>query len=604
MSSEFALGSAYTLTHELGSGALGTVYRGHDQQGRAYAFKLLRSEYAADPAVVQRFIQERSALTAVQHPNVVRTHDLVVEGPRLAIVMDLVTGGDLRNQLTQHGPLAPADAARLMASVASGLTAVHQAGIVHRDLKPENILLSPTPEGPVPQVSDFGIAHIAETSGSTRTSVALGTPNYMAPEILAGEAPTPTADVYALGIITYELLCGLTPFEGGHHMAVIRRHADMAAGRPPGVPDPLWGLLEAMLTKAPTERPSTHDVAARLSALAPVLAAAPAAARLSEPPAPVPLGGTAQATMLAVPAGQSGSSTPPTASAPMASATPTAPPGQRKRRKRMWVPVIALAVLIAAITTAVLALGGNDPETNADPGETSSESTSPDSSTVEPATNEPAEDSSEEPSDDPSPEPPREMPEVVGLPLGTAMAELEGVEVTTIPEIHQDVPNNEVIAQSVAEGEDLPVSVELTVASQPATVYLAMLDEVDDRNMSSEGAQIDAEDYPRSVVGAWNSGYIEYNLSRSYQQLLATVGRVDSASDAADEVQVTIFLDQREVWSERVSVGSPAELDLDVTDALRLRIEYTSLQDNRSEVALGDARLLGVPGEIPDETDE
>src|SRR5438477_4455299 len=148
---EKPLGSRYRLGDELGKGAMGRVFAGSDEQGKTYAFKVLRDELVEDPELVARFLQERSILVGLRHPNLVGVHDLVVEGETVAIVMGLVAGGDLRARLTAEKTLLPAEVARIGAGVAAALAAVHQAGVVHRDVKPENVLM----DGTVPRLTDF-----------------------------------------------------------------------------------------------------------------------------------------------------------------------------------------------------------------------------------------------------------------------------------------------------------------------------------------------------------------------------------------------------------------------------------------------------------------
>src|ERR1700759_3087706 len=138
------LGSRYLLEERIGEGGLGVVWRGRDvSDGTTYAIKLLRAEYAQDPGTVSRFVRERTALLRFRHPNVVTLHDMIVEGDRLALVVDLIAGaglpGDPRRQ--RGGLLDIAEATGLMAQVCAALAAAHAAGIVHRDLKPANILL-------------------------------------------------------------------------------------------------------------------------------------------------------------------------------------------------------------------------------------------------------------------------------------------------------------------------------------------------------------------------------------------------------------------------------------------------------------------------------
>lgn len=260
---------------------MGQAWRGTVRStGEAVAVKVLNPELAADPEVVARFLQERGILVGLDHPHLVSVHDLVAEGGSLAIVMDLVQGSDLRRYLGEKGQLAPAFAAGLMAQVLTGLAAVHGAGIVHRDLKPENILLDLTRGGPpCARLSDFGIARLTTGPGLTRTTGLIGTPEYMAPEMAEEVDAGPPADVYAAGIVLYELLAGRTPFAGGAAVAILRRHIDDPPARPEGLPDGLWQLLSEMLAKRPEQRPGAAPAAERLVALVPaLLASAPAAA--------------------------------------------------------------------------------------------------------------------------------------------------------------------------------------------------------------------------------------------------------------------------------------------------------------------------------------
>ena len=267
------LGS-YELGELLGRGAMGAVHRAtRTGSGDQIAVKVLRPELAADPELIARFVQERSVLCGLTHPNLVRVHDLVVEGGCAAIVMDLVDGSDLRQLLNQQGTLPPSDAARLVIELLSALTAVHASGIVHRDIKPENVLVGS--DGGV-RLTDFGIARLAHGPSLTRMSGLIGTPEYLAPELAEREHATPAADVYATGIVLYELLTGFTPFSGGHPVAVLRRHIDEDPPRPAGIPDALWDLLAAMLAKDPTARPTAAEAAQRLTTMAPALHGLPA----------------------------------------------------------------------------------------------------------------------------------------------------------------------------------------------------------------------------------------------------------------------------------------------------------------------------------------
>jgi serine/threonine-protein kinase len=253
-----ALGSRYLLDDQIGRGGMGVVWRGRDREtGAGYAIKVLRPEFAGDPASVARFVRERTALVRFRHPNVVTLHDMIVEGDQLALVMDLVEGGDLDTcRRLGGGALPPGEACGVIAQVCDGLAA---AGIVHQDLKPANVLLD---RGQV-RLADFGIARIVGESPTTTTGTVVGTAPYLAPEVLRGQEPAAAGDVYAAGITVYELLAGQPPFTG-QIAAVMHDHLATAAPRPAGVPDRLWGLISGCLSKDPADRPTAAALARAL----------------------------------------------------------------------------------------------------------------------------------------------------------------------------------------------------------------------------------------------------------------------------------------------------------------------------------------------------
>lgn len=282
------LGASYRLVELLGTGATGEVWRvEHAATGDAFAAKLLRAELAADPQIVERFVRERSVLRALQHPSIVRVRDLVVEGDRLAIVMDLVPGGSARDLLAASGTLPPRDALTITAETLDALAAAHERDVTHRDVKPDNVLLdaawTPGATGLV-RVTDFGIASVVADRERTTTGL-LGTPQYMAPESISHGRTGSAADVYGAGVMLYELLSGRTPFAGpGTDFAVAYRHV---TSNPPrlDVPDPLWSIVSTMLAKDPAARPSATEAAATLRRLARSLADAPALATTTDPDA-------------------------------------------------------------------------------------------------------------------------------------------------------------------------------------------------------------------------------------------------------------------------------------------------------------------------------
>jgi serine/threonine-protein kinase len=273
------IGSRYTAHRILGRGSAGTVWLGEGPEGPV-AIKLLREDLASDQDLVERFVQERSALLCLDHPRVVGVRDLVVDGDELALVMDLVRGTDLRTRLERDRRLAPEAAVAIAADVADALAAAHSAGLVHRDVKPENVLLDALsmegPGGAPPALlTDFGIAKLIDTPSRTRATSIIGTPDYLAPEIVEGLPPRAAVDIYALATVVYELLAGFTPFGGGHPGAVLRRHVTETVAPLPGIPDELWQLIHQCLAKAPASRLRAPELAARLRELLPSLEGLP-----------------------------------------------------------------------------------------------------------------------------------------------------------------------------------------------------------------------------------------------------------------------------------------------------------------------------------------
>lgn len=273
------IGSRYTANQILGRGSAGTVWLGEGPEGPV-AIKLLREDLASDQELVGRFVQERTALLKLNHPHVVSVRDLVVDGNDLALVMDLVRGTDLRTRLERERRLAPEAAVAIVADIAEGLAAAHAAGVVHRDVKPENVLLDMQgplgPGGAHPALlTDFGVAKLIDAPKRTRATKIIGTPDYLAPEIVEGLPPRAAVDIYALATVLYELLAGFTPFGGGHPGAVLRRHVTETVVPLPGIPDELWQLIVQCLAKAPASRLRASELAARLREQLPELAGMP-----------------------------------------------------------------------------------------------------------------------------------------------------------------------------------------------------------------------------------------------------------------------------------------------------------------------------------------
>ncbi|WP_232050330.1 serine/threonine-protein kinase [Actinoplanes sp. OR16] len=270
------------MVRPIGQGATGTVWRGEDRStGEPVAIKLLHDSLLRQPRLVTRFVQERTILQMLRHRHVVRVRDLFSVGETLGLVMDLVAGGNLRDHLHRRGTVAPGEAVRLAGQVASALAEAHDLGIIHRDLKPDNILLSDASEV---RLTDFGIARILNLPSMTTPNAVVGTPHYMAPEAFHGVTPSPATDVYALGVLLYELVNGHPPYRSDSIPELMRLHAEGQPERRPGIPDPLWRIITMCLAVKPRHRPSATDLVTDLGFLARNLSDAPALSRPGSPP--------------------------------------------------------------------------------------------------------------------------------------------------------------------------------------------------------------------------------------------------------------------------------------------------------------------------------
>lgn len=640
------LGSKYILQESIGRGAMGEVFRGHDDAGKELAFKLLHPDMAGDPQVVARFVQERSILLSVSGPNLVRVVDLVVEGQTLAIAMELVEGADLRAHLNRYGTLTPAQVCHIGAGIANGLAIVHEANIIHRDIKPENILISTVDGVLVPKVTDFGVSSLVDAERA-RSTMLVGTPQYIAPEASEGGTITAASDLYALGIVLYELASGITPFAGGSVMAVLRRHSSVSPGRPAGIPDELWDLISWLLAKNPAQRPpSARQVATILDALAPSLQSYPPAPRLTEPPAPLPSLETQATQAVAFPLGIPTGGTDDLTSLPQAGMNtsgpqqsmsfPPAPPAVafsaprspepsaagKKSGKGKWTLLLSLL--------AVLLLGGGSLVAvnllGADKGSNEAKVLPADPSTAAPSA-----DNAPEATQDVTPEVSAEasgeatpalddLPDYTGKTVSEAQQAIatlttaEGERVTTliVDKYDTSVPDGTVLSQIPEAGWFTPSEVELTVARSAVISYLDDLKPVAGGWSDSGAVLISGQSYPHAVASRVCSGSsgatVEYNLGRNYESFTATAGIVDDASDSAAVVLLEVFADGRQVSTQTITYGKPFAVTADMSGVLRMKIQWqetTCAKDDYSgstELALGDAKLQGIPGKVPVES--
>src|SRR5262245_40947773 len=203
--------SHYHVVAALGAGAMGAVYRAEDTRlGRTVALKFPRAEAMIDPGDRARFLREARVASALDHPNIVVLYDVGEEDGQIFLAMQYVEGQTLRERLSR-GAMPVADALGVARSVADALAQAHSRGVVHRDIKPENVLMAA--DGRV-KVADFGIATRASETALTMTGAMVGTPAYLAPEILRGESASAASDIYALGGVLHELLSGTPAYQG------------------------------------------------------------------------------------------------------------------------------------------------------------------------------------------------------------------------------------------------------------------------------------------------------------------------------------------------------------------------------------------------------
>ncbi len=320
------LGS-YEIVERLGGGGMAVVYRAVQQPlGREVALKALSPELFQDEGFVKRFETEAKTLAKLDHPNILPIYDFEVTDGVAYLTMPLIRGGTLRDILNR-GPLDTLTAWRYLREIGDGLQHAHDAGIVHRDLKPTNVLIHSDGRA---MLADFGLARGAgQPTHLTTIGLAIGTPGYMAPEQVMGHEVDRRCDIYAMGVLTFEMLTGRLPFIGSNRMevayATVNAPVPSAAKLNNALPDELDQLLAKVLAKDPGQRPQTvRDLLAQMAKLpqrrqAPVAAASVPFAR---PPAQQPAETAAMRIISAQPAAVHGSP-PPTPSTGSASALRT-----------------------------------------------------------------------------------------------------------------------------------------------------------------------------------------------------------------------------------------------------------------------------------------
>ncbi|MEU4719421.1 protein kinase [Nonomuraea dietziae] len=338
------LDGRYQLDEPIGRGGMGEVWRGHDPRtGRAVAVKILAPQ-VTQPAARERFAREARAAAQIVHSNVVTVFDTGEQDGRPYLVMELLTGRSLAEELADGHRYGIAEVCRLMSQAASGLDAAHKAGVIHRDIKPAN--LHRTADGTL-KIVDFGIAQVAsETSRLTTVGTVVGTAAYLAPEQINGEAGTAASDLYALGCVAYELLCGQPPFSGGA-ADLMRKHIFEPPVPPaqirPDVPTGLDRLIVALLAKEPAGRPAgAEQVRQAFAAFAFPAATGPNLTAVMQAPDAAPTADLRRGAPMPVTGAWA--------------AEPPAPSERSRQNKRLVLQAVAGVAVIAAVALGVTLL--------------------------------------------------------------------------------------------------------------------------------------------------------------------------------------------------------------------------------------------------------
>lgn len=348
------LGDRYALTDRIAAGGMGEVWSATDTVlGRTAAVKILNPALSQQSGFLERFRAEARTCAALHHPNITTVFDYGEDDGSAYLVMELVAGQPLSQIISEHAPLSAQVTASILIQAATALEAAHQGGVVHRDVKPANILM--TPDGTA-KLTDFGIARLVNTAPLTQTGEVLGTAQYLAPEQVRGQSATAASDIYALGVVGYEMLTGRRPFEADTMVATALAHLNQPTPQlPHAVPVGIRTVISAALAKDPADRPET---------------AACMADALSKPDATF-ASGVPSAGTLALPAMGLAASALPPPTAPAQTQTMPAqamaaePAGTRDRRSRVrpaWLLAAAGAVA-AFIAFAAFAAPGSSNST-------------------------------------------------------------------------------------------------------------------------------------------------------------------------------------------------------------------------------------------------
>ena len=468
--SGITLGGRFQLTDRIAIGGMGEVWKARDLVlGRIVAIKILKEEYTGDPGFLNRFRAEARHTALLNHPGIANVFDYGEEEGSAYLVMELVPGQPLSAIIERDKVLSPDRTLSIIGQTATALAVAHHQGLVHRDVKPGNLLIMP--DGKV-KITDFGIARIADQVPLTATGQVMGTAQYLAPEQATGQQATGSSDIYALGVIGYELLAGRRPFSGESQIAIaLAQVNDTPPPLPDSIPEPVRALVMSMLAKDPSDRPADAeslalavaairrgDIKAAETAVPGMLLFASSTGAVT---APVPTAGTSATRV--VDTAPSTSALPTVAGATVAGEPATGQlaasrewtdeddvdyDGQddgtveeEKRGRSPWtIPLIALLVLILAGVVAFFALTGSDGDKDPAPAATSaspSKAPSPSKSPSKTPSSTPSEDESIT----------VDSAAYAGRPVNDVYAELLdlGLQVNRLPVADNEVPEGMVI---------------------------------------------------------------------------------------------------------------------------------------------------------------
>ncbi|UWX97158.1 protein kinase [Arthrobacter zhaoxinii] len=493
--SGITLGGRFQLTDRIAIGGMGEVWKARDLVlGRIVAIKILKEEYTGDPGFLNRFRAEARHTALLNHPGIANVFDYGEEDGSAYLVMELVPGQPLSTIIERDKVLSPDRTLSIIGQVATALAVAHNQGLVHRDVKPGNLLIMP--DGKV-KITDFGIARLADQVPLTATGQVMGTAQYLAPEQATGQQATGSSDIYALGVIGYELLAGRRPFSGESQIAIaLAQVNDTPPPLPETIPEPVRALIMSMLAKDPADRPADAeslalavaairrgDINAAQEAVPGMLLFGSSASAVT---APVPTTGTSVTRVV--------DTTPSTSALPtVAGATVAADdartgelaasrewtdeddvdyddvgPGdapEEKRRSPWTIPLIALLLLILAGVVAFFILTGS--ESDEDPAPAASSSAASPSRSPSP---------SKTPSETPS-EIVVDSAAYAGRPVNDVYGELValGLQVQRLPVADADVPEGIVIEVNPSGSLERGDAVTITYSSGPEMVSVPAL---------------------------------------------------------------------------------------------------------------------------------